>query len=54
MSVNKLAMPSGYAPPQQSLPYYMNLQTICPPDPTKPRCQAVYTGNPSPAITQAQ
>ncbi len=52
MSVNKLTMPAGYAPPQQSLSYYMNLQTTCPPDPTKPRCPAVYTGNPSPSITK--
>jgi alpha-glucuronidase len=52
MSVNKLAMPAGYSPPQQSLSYYMTLQTTCPPDPTKPRCQAVYTGDPSPSITK--
>jgi alpha-glucuronidase len=54
MSVNKLSLPSGYAPPQHSLPYYVNLQTTCPPDPTKPRCPAVYTGIPSPAIGRAQ
>ncbi len=51
MSVNKLTMPSGYSPPQQNLSYYQNLQNTCPSDPTKPRCPAVYKGNPSPAIT---
>ena len=51
MSVNKHAMPTGYSPPAQSLSYYQNLQTTCPADPTKPRCPAIYTGNPSPAIT---
>ena len=51
MSVNKHAMPAGYSPPQQSLSYYQNLQTTCPADPTKPRCPAIYTGSPSPAIT---
>jgi alpha-glucuronidase len=53
MSVNKLALPSGYAPPQRSLSDYMKLQTTCPADRTKPRCPAVYTGSPSPAITPA-
>ncbi|HEY6476365.1 MAG TPA: alpha-glucuronidase family glycosyl hydrolase [Polyangia bacterium] len=51
MSVNKLGMPSGYSPPQHDLRYYLNLQTTCPLDPTKPRCPPVYTGSPSPAIT---
>jgi len=51
MSVNKLTMPSGYSAPAQNLAYYQNLQNTCPPDATKPRCTAVYTGNPSPAIT---
>ncbi|MFL5304754.1 MAG: alpha-glucuronidase family glycosyl hydrolase [Polyangia bacterium] len=48
-SLNKKAIPSGYSPPQQSLSYYQGL--TCPTDATKPRCPAVYTGNPSPAIT---
>jgi alpha-glucuronidase len=51
MSVNKHTMPAGYSPPNQNLTYYQNLQTTCPSDATKPRCPAVYTGNPSPAIT---
>ena len=51
MSVNKHTIPSGYSPPTQNLTYYQNLQTTCPSDATKPRCPAVYTGNPSPAIT---
>jgi alpha-glucuronidase len=49
-SLSKLPIPSGYAAPARSLSYYRNLQSICPSDPTKPRCPAVYTGNPSPAI----
>ena len=51
MSVNQHTMPTGYSPPAQSLSYYQNLQTTCPADATKPRCPAIYTGNPSPAIT---
>ncbi len=50
MSVNQHTMPTGYSPPAQSLSYYQSLQTTCPADATKPRCPAVYTGNPSPAI----
>jgi alpha-glucuronidase len=46
--ISKLAIPSGYAAPAQSLAFYQGLN--CPPDVTKPRCTAVYTGNPSPAI----
>ncbi len=49
MSVNKHTMPTGYSPPAQSLSYYMGL--TCPSDATKPRCPAINTGNPSPAIT---
>jgi len=49
-SVSKHSIPSGYAPPAQSLQYYQNLQSTCPSDPTKPRCPAIYTGSPSPAI----
>jgi alpha-glucuronidase len=48
-SLNKKAIPAGYSPPQQSLSYYQGLS--CPSDATKPRCPAIYTGNPSPAIT---
>ena len=51
MSVNKHTMPTGYSAPTQSLSYYQNLQTTCPADATKPRCPAINTGNPSPAIT---
>jgi len=50
MSVNNHTMPAGYAAPAQNLATYQNLQTTCPADATKPRCPAVYTGNPSPAI----
>jgi alpha-glucuronidase len=46
--VSKLAVPSGYAPLAQTLSYYQGLN--CPPDVKKPRCTAVYTGTPSPAI----
>lgn len=46
--VSKQAMPTGYAPLAQSLSYYQGLN--CPPDVKKPRCTAVYTGTPSPAI----
>jgi alpha-glucuronidase len=52
MSVNKHTMPTGYSPPhRESLSYYQNLQTTCPADATKPRCPAINTGNPPPAIT---
>jgi alpha-glucuronidase len=44
-------VPSGYAAPAQDLSFYKAL--TCPPDVTKPRCEAVYTGTPSPAITSA-
>ncbi len=46
--VSKLPVPSGYAPLAQSLSFYQGL--TCPPDVKKPRCTAVYTGTPSPAI----
>jgi len=49
-SVSKHAIPGGYAAPAQGLSYYQSLQSTCPADATKPRCPAVYTGNPSPAI----
>jgi alpha-glucuronidase len=41
-------IPTGYAMPANSLAFYQGL--TCPSDVTKPRCPAVYTGNPSPAI----
>jgi alpha-glucuronidase len=49
-SFSKRALPSGYAAPAHDLAYYQNLQTTCPADATKPRCPAIYTGSPSPAI----
>jgi alpha-glucuronidase len=49
-SVSNHTIPSGYAAPAHDLSYYQNLQSTCPSDSTKPRCPAVYTGNPSPAI----
>ncbi len=41
-------IPAGYAEPANPLSFYQNLN--CPPDVTRPRCTAVYTGSPSPAI----
>jgi alpha-glucuronidase len=52
MSVNHLALPAGYAPPAHDLAYYKGLEATCPADATKPRCPAVTTSNPSPAITR--
>lgn len=46
--VSKQPLPAGYAPLSQSLSYYQGLK--CPPDVKKPRCTAVYTGTPSPAV----
>jgi alpha-glucuronidase len=45
---SKLPIPAGYAMPQQPLSFYKGLS--CPADPTKPRCPAVYVGDPSPAV----
>ena len=45
---SKLAIPAGYAMPQNSLSFYQGL--TCPSDAKKPRCPQVYTGNPSPAV----
>jgi len=47
-----LPIPAGYAPPANSLAFYQQLhdQGTCPPDPTKPRCEAIYAGAPSPAV----
>lgn len=47
-SISKLAIASGYATPANPLSYYKGL--TCPSDPTKPRCDAIYNGDPSPAI----
>jgi alpha-glucuronidase len=41
-------IPAGYAMPANDLSFYQGLS--CPSDVKKPRCPAVYTGNPSPAI----
>ena len=43
-----LAIPAGYAEPANPLSFYQGL--TCPPDVTKPRCNEVYTGEPSPAV----
>lgn len=43
-----LEIPSGYAEPAQPLNFYQGLS--CPADPTRPRCDPIYTGDPSPAI----
>jgi alpha-glucuronidase len=44
---SQLPIPSGYAAPAQPLSFYQGL--TCPADVTKPRCPAVYSGEPSPA-----
>ena len=46
--VASLSVPSAYSPPASSLSTYQGLD--CPADVKKPRCNAVYTGEPSPAI----
>ncbi|WP_437945069.1 alpha-glucuronidase family glycosyl hydrolase [Sorangium sp. So ce296] len=46
--VGRLEVPSGYAPPANSLSFYQGLG--CPADAKKPRCSQVYKGEPSPAI----
>lgn len=43
-----LSIPTGYAEPANPLSFYQGL--TCPTDVTKPRCNEVYTGEPSPAI----
>jgi alpha-glucuronidase len=48
--VSKLAVPTGYAAPVKTLSQYQALKSQCPTDVTKPRCQPVYEGSPSPAI----
>jgi alpha-glucuronidase len=48
---SKLPIPAGYAMPANPLSFYQNLSATCPgAQVTKPRCQAVYTGEPSPAV----
>jgi alpha-glucuronidase len=52
-SLNGKPIPNGYAPPAQSLATYQGLTGSgnCPADVTKPRCPAIETGDPSPAIS---
>jgi alpha-glucuronidase len=45
---SKQPIPNGYAPAANTLSFYQGLN--CPSDVTKPRCPAVYTGEPSPAV----
>lgn len=47
-SVNKQAMPAGYAAPAHDLAFYQGL--TCPSNVDKPRCSQIETGDPSPAI----
>ncbi|HEY5449925.1 MAG TPA: hypothetical protein VIQ54_14315, partial [Polyangia bacterium] len=49
-SVSKQAIPAGYAAPAHELQFYKDLERQCPRDASKPRCPAIYTGTPSPAI----
>lgn len=49
-SVSKHEIPSGYAAPAHDLQWYQDLSAKCPSDATKPRCNDVYTGDPSPAV----
>jgi alpha-glucuronidase len=41
---------SDYAPSENDLGTYKQIAGQCPPNRDKPRCQPVYTGEPSPAI----
>jgi len=43
-----LEIPSGYAAPANALGFYQAL--ACPADATKPRCDSIYSGEPSPTI----
>lgn len=45
-----LTVASEFAPPANDLGYYQGL--TCPSNASKPRCDAVYTGEPSPALLQ--
>lgn len=47
-SVANKSIPQGYAPLSKTLAQFKALN--CPSDVTKPRCPAVYSGDPSPAI----
>jgi alpha-glucuronidase len=47
---SKKALSSGYAPAANNLSFYQSLDAACPANVTKPRCNQVYTGEPSPAI----
>jgi len=49
-SVSGHKIPSGYAAPAHDLAYYKTLAAKCPSDATKPRCNDVYNGEPSPAV----
>ncbi len=49
-SVNTKQLPAGYAPPAHDLAYYKNLASKCPSNAAKPRCNDVYSGEPSPAV----
>ncbi|MEO6599968.1 MAG: hypothetical protein ABIQ16_08870, partial [Polyangiaceae bacterium] len=49
-SVSGKKIPSGYAVPAHDLQYYRSLAAKCPSDAAKPRCNDVYSGNPSPAV----
>lgn len=45
-SINGLPIPAGYEPTAFDLQFYQSL--ACPPDRTKPRCEAVYVDPPAP------
>jgi len=39
-NISGMPMPAGYSPPPHPLSFYESLR--CPPDPRKPRCEAIY------------
>ena len=49
-SVSGRSIPSGYAAPAHDLAYYRDLAGSCPANVTKPRCNDIYSGEPSPAV----
>lgn len=49
-SVSGKTIPSGYATPAHDLQYYKDLAGKCPSNAAKPRCNDVYSGEPSPAV----
>lgn len=49
-SVSRKTIPATYAPPAHDLTTYRDLAGSCPSNVTKPRCSAIYAGNPSPAV----